>query len=308
MTDTPTSLVSGPSVTVVIPVYNSAATLARALQSVFAQSLRPAAVIIVDDGSSDDPAAVVRLFGDAVTFCTQANAGAAAARNRGVSLATTELIAFLDADDYWHPRKLELQTQAFATNPTLTVCCTAYRTRSESQPDVGWPLLASSQVRLLQDFATLFASPYLATPTVMLRREAFLAVGGFRNHLTTAEDVDLWLRLGWRGAVGCIDSTLVTVVSTAGSATARRREGVFRDNLQVIADFIADHPEFASSRSDCVQRARARVYEDWGSGALSANDRPTARRHLWASLRARFTLRPALLLLKAVLPAGLRRR
>lgn len=294
-------------VAVIIPVYNSAATLERALQSVYTQTIAAAEVIVVDDGSADDPARVVSRFGSWVHFVSQANAGAAAARNKGVALASADLIAFLDADDYWHPRKLELQVRAFAETPNIDLCCTAFRTLPSSQALEPWPDLSAGQAHLLQDFATLFASPYLATPTVMVRRSAFLAVGGFRDHLSTAEDVDLWLRLGWRGVVARIESVLVTVVSTAGSTTARRRDGVFEDNLQVIDDFIANQPEFAVRHRSAIRRARGRVYEDWGSGALAAGDPVTARLRLWSSLRQRFALRPALLLVKALLAARISR-
>lgn len=292
-------------VTVVIPAYNSAATLQRALQSVFAQTVSPAQVIVVDDGSSDDPAAALAPWQARVQLVRQANAGAAAARNHGVSLACTPWVAFLDADDYWHPDKLRRQVQALAQQPQLQLCCTGFRNVSADDPLLPWPALNDAPVLIDRAFSQTFEQPYLATPTVVLRRDAFEQAGGFREGLRTAEDVDLWLRLAWRHPIGRLPATLVTVVVTPGSTTARRQDGVFIDNLQVIDQFIADHPQFAQRHWASVRRARAKVLEDWGSQALSGGDASMARSQLLASLRQRPAVRPALLLAKALLAAAL---
>lgn len=288
------------SVAVVIPVYNSAGTLYRALQSVFAQTLLPSQVIVVDDGSQDDPRSALLEFADRISFHVQLNSGAAAARNNAVARADADLIAFLDADDYWHPRKLELQVQAFSQDPDLLVCCTGYRCVSPMQAQAPWPLIDAVDLVRCATFAELFSHPYLATPTVMVKKAAFEASGGFREQLRTAEDVDLWLRLGWQGAVGRLPCVLTTVVTTPHSTTALHKEGVFRDNLTVIADFVAAHPEFGAAHGGAVRYAYAKVYEDWGSGALAVGDSATARTKLMQSLTWRIAFRPALLLVKSL--------
>src|SRR4051812_1301977 len=100
-------------VSVIIPTYNSAALLAQAIASVLAQSVLPAEIIVVDDGSTDATEQLVQCHGSRVKYVRQRNQGVSAARNRGVASASGEFIAFLDADDVWHPRKLELQMAAF---------------------------------------------------------------------------------------------------------------------------------------------------------------------------------------------------
>ncbi len=288
------------SVAVVIPVFNGAGTLGRALESVFAQTQPPVQVIVIDDGSSDDPKSALGEFVDRVIFRTQANAGAAAARNAGATLADTHLIAFLDADDFWHPSKLECQVAAFQQNPDLLVCCTGYRCVSPTEVQQPWPPIDSKDFRCFTSFAQLFSRPYLATPTVMVKRSAFELAGGFREQFRTAEDVDLWLRLGWLGPVGRLSCVLTTVVATPDSITARHKEGVFRDNLKVITDFVAAHPEFGVAHGRAVQYAYAKVYEDWGSGALAGGDSATARTKLLQSLTCRIAFRPALLWAKSL--------
>src|SRR5262245_42395210 len=108
---------STPLISVVIPAFNSAATLPRALASVFAQTCTQYEVIVVDDGSTEDLVAALQPYRARINLVRQSNAGAAAARNTGVRHARGKWLAFLDADDFWHRRKLELQLQACEARP-----------------------------------------------------------------------------------------------------------------------------------------------------------------------------------------------
>ena len=102
-----------PKVSVVIPTYNRAATVPRAIESVLAQTVTDLEVIVVDDGSSDDTGKVLgEMFGDRIRYYAQTNQGASVARNRGVEEARGEWIAFLDSDDLWEKEKLEWQFKA----------------------------------------------------------------------------------------------------------------------------------------------------------------------------------------------------
>jgi glycosyltransferase involved in cell wall biosynthesis len=105
-----------PAISVIIPAYDAARHVAEAIESALAQDLRPAEVVVVDDGSTDGTAEVVRRF-EAVSLVQQPNAGAGAARNTGVERATGELYAFLDADDVWLPGKLRAQVEALHQRP-----------------------------------------------------------------------------------------------------------------------------------------------------------------------------------------------
>src|SRR4051812_7491732 len=96
-------------VSVIIPTYNSGALLVQALDSVLAQTCVPEQIIVVDDGSQDDTAERMARYAGRVHYVSQRNQGVSAARNRGMQEAGEEWVAFLDADDVWHPRKIELQ-------------------------------------------------------------------------------------------------------------------------------------------------------------------------------------------------------
>src|SRR5207253_10816654 len=109
--------IANPDVSVVIPAFNAASTIDAALQSVFAQTYRSFEVIVVDDGSEDATAARVAEWGDRVVYVRQPNGGPGRARNVGIAHARGRLIAILDADDAWMPRKLQQQVAYFDRFP-----------------------------------------------------------------------------------------------------------------------------------------------------------------------------------------------
>src|SRR4051812_26302017 len=108
---------TGPLVSVVIATYNSGRFVGQAVRSVLAQTYRPFEIVVVDDGSTDDTAGVLAGYRDGVRYVYQENRGPAAARNRGIAEAAGELVAFLDADDEWHPEKLSRQWEALSASP-----------------------------------------------------------------------------------------------------------------------------------------------------------------------------------------------
>ncbi|MFN2567982.1 MAG: glycosyltransferase family 2 protein [Candidatus Dormibacteria bacterium] len=110
------------NVSCVIPVFNGETFLGEAIASVLAQTHPPHETIVVDDGSSDRSYATASAFGDAVRVLRRPHAGAPAARNAGITAATGDFVALLDADDLWHPEKLERQLQRFRGQPELGIC------------------------------------------------------------------------------------------------------------------------------------------------------------------------------------------
>jgi glycosyltransferase involved in cell wall biosynthesis len=296
-------MIPHPTISVVIPAYNSTATLPRALDSVFAQTCTDFEIVIVDDGSKDDITAALAPYLDRVNLIRQPNRGAAAARNRGVAEARGRLLAFLDADDFWHHRKLELQLPAFQQRPDISLCWTMHVDWQPGQPmpdgkDVSATGLVVPQYS--SDFNTIFLDPYLGTPGVMMPKAVFQDLGGFREHLRSAEDIDLWLRAAHRGTTALIPRPLFYRVMMPNSLTAQRKDSNFQDNLQVIEEFCADHPQFASVQASTVKRAKARVYEQWGSCALVDGDSQAAAKLLFRSLRNRLGSRAAYLWTKTV--------
>lgn len=177
------------SISVVIPVYNAELYLAEAVQSILAQTLPVAEIILVDDGSTDGSAAVAQKFAPPVRLLSQPNAGAGAARNRGVQTAQGDLIAFLDADDLWTPDKLARQTQALAEGQADMIFGAVQQFYS---PELD----AQARERIHFDAKPIQA---YSAGTLLLSRASFLAVGAFAEQLRTGEFIDWYLRATHRG-------------------------------------------------------------------------------------------------------------
>jgi glycosyltransferase involved in cell wall biosynthesis len=114
-------------VSCIVPVFNGERFVAEALESILAQTYRPIDVIVADDGSTDGTAAILSGYGGRIRVVTQPTAGPAATRNLGLEAARGEFVAFLDADDVWHPEKLAKQVRRFAARPGLQACVTHAR-------------------------------------------------------------------------------------------------------------------------------------------------------------------------------------
>ena len=182
------------SVSVIIPAYNSASTIIRALQSVAAQTLAPLEIIVVDDASSDATRDLVATFASSspipVRVLTQTtNSGPSAARNAGWNKATGEYIAFLDADDQWHPRKIELQYPVMNNQPEITMSCHGHHFSSSTT----WAQITAADASATPiSFHNFLIRNRCATPTVMLKRSI---TERFDSRKRFAEDYLLWMQI-----------------------------------------------------------------------------------------------------------------
>jgi len=265
------------SYAVVIPAYNAAATIARALDSVFSQTVPAAQVIVVDDGSPDGDrlAAVLSGYGDRVRLLRQANAGPAAARNAGARHCTSEWIAFLDADDSWLPHKLERQLE-LGRDPRAGLLHGSAR---DGRPPLPREL----------DFATLWECNRVCTSMTVVRREVFEALGGFDEspQLIGAEDYHLWLRIahaGWK-VLACPER-IGHYTPASGSITSRI-ERCARAELYNAAT-LGRTLGVPRPRVDAKLRA---IRTDFGQHLLYARNLRGARRLLAQALASRISLR-----------------
>lgn len=187
-------------VSVVIPCYRSARTVERAVRSVALQTQRPAELIVVDDASGDETplllkAVAARYAGGWLRLeLLTRNVGAASARNRGWEMAVQPYIAFLDADDAWHPRKLEIQYAFMQANPEVVLSGHGYR-RLDFDTTPAWPI-ATSRVKPIRKWAMLLSNRFV-TPSVMIRRDAKQRFEEGQRHM---EDHMLWMKLVSDGA------------------------------------------------------------------------------------------------------------
>jgi hypothetical protein len=185
-------------VSVIVPAYQTAGTIGRALKSVAAQELLPREAIVVDDGNDDATfeaasAMAGHMNGVELTVLRQQNMGAGAARNRALGAATGTFVAFLDADDEWLPEKLR-QSLTHLDDPDMVLVAHDYiRHHADGRETVI--SCARHFRRAWNPYATLYRRGYIGTCTVVARRDAVMAVGGFDAGLPTAQDFALWLAL-----------------------------------------------------------------------------------------------------------------
>jgi len=187
-------------VSVIIPAYRAAGTIVRALKSVAQQTCKPAEVIVVDDGSDDGTAEVARgsagrLAGIQLLVFTQGNFGAGAARNRAVRESSGRYLAFLDADDEWLPEKLEASLNHLISGDYTFVAHNGWVIDGETTDVIDG---ARHFNEAPEAFSCLYRKGYIDTCTVVARRDAVVAAGGFDETLPNAQDFDLWLAMAAR--------------------------------------------------------------------------------------------------------------
>src|SRR5262245_22134264 len=203
------------NVSVVIPTYNSGPLVVEAVRSVLAQSRPAAEIIVIDDGSTDDTRERLADFASQIRYIHQPNQGVAAARNHGVRAASCEWVAFLDADDVWHPRKLEYQLVALEARPDLVLLGTA----TLDWPVCSWPADALNGPRqpIQVEWKRLLVKNYFTTSSVMVRRSILEQAGPFDTTLQGPEDYDLWLRIAELGPVANLPLPLTGYRAVSGS-------------------------------------------------------------------------------------------
>jgi len=183
------------SISVIIPTWNRADTVVRAIQSVLAQTLPPLEVLVCDDGSTDDTEARVRALGDVrVKWVTGPRAGRPAIpRNRGIASAKGDWLAFLDSDDFWLPEKLEKQIKSVLASRNLASCSDAWRIVPGEE---GRRPLLGGEDRALT-FDSLILDNRVICSSACIHRSLIAKIEGFPEaaNLRAVEDFALWLRI-----------------------------------------------------------------------------------------------------------------
>ena len=252
-----------PTVSVIIPAYNAAGFVDRAIESALAQTHPPLEILVIDDGSKDATSEVVARWAPPVRLLQQQNGGPAAARNHGAREARGEWLAFLDADDRWLPEKLARQL-ASAKTPDVALVY--------SRP----PMHAGRVISPMADFDTLWQRNFLITSAVMVRRDVFKRHDGFDEEraLIGVEDYNLWLRMAAAGERLVLCPEAHVIYSPApGSLTSQveRFLGAELCNVARLADRL--HLD-----RDLVASKRQRIYLEYGRELFWVRDLGAARR------------------------------
>jgi len=231
-------------ISVVIPGYNVERYIKRAIDSVLAQTCPAHEIIVVDDGSTDNTAEIIKTYGSKIRCIYQKNAGVSVARNTGIEAATGDWIAFLDADDEWLPQRLAAQTEHLRRNPDLkwTFANFCYHKKEWPEFRPAHPDRPEHEREYFDDYLVCFTkSFFVSILTVLIHKTVFEKVDLFVPGMKRSEDTDLWFRIGYEfPKVGYLEKPLAIYhLNIKGSATK------IHDAPDFLIDLIARHSELS---------------------------------------------------------------
>jgi glycosyltransferase involved in cell wall biosynthesis len=277
-------------ITALIPTYNSAQYIRETVDSVLSQTYPIHEVIVVDDGSTDSTQEVLASYGNRIRYIRQPNAGPPAARNTGLALATGDLIALLDSDDLWAPKKTELQMDYLQRHPSCGLVYTDMKTFDDSG-------IIEESVKISRNltypsgniFPQMFYETLFQTSAVLMRKSCIDAVGGFDADLRMGDDYELFLRISRHYEMGCVDEPLILYRQHATQGTRtwgkQLQQGVPWEFL-VLKKIVDRYPEiFNELGRKEVNRRLSKPYAALAYACLAEGDHRNARRLIRAAIR-----------------------
>ncbi|MGB9616090.1 MAG: glycosyltransferase family 2 protein [Desulfomonilaceae bacterium] len=271
-----------PSVSVVIPTYNRLSLLKQTVQSVRSQSFHDFEIIVVDDGSTDDTWDWLASQSDIRAF-RQTNQGIAASRNAGIAKALAPWVAFLDHDDLWLPKKLQLQMGFISENPHVALVA-ARHVRMGSRLRNPWRI----QWKSGDLFVQAYAESFIHTSSVIIRKDVLESIGGFDPRYRFADEFDVWLKIARDYPIAYVNKPLV-LIRFYEANTSHDRLGLRKET----EDILLKHYD--------PQRIPRRVFRktmsdhdiSYGRAYLKAGDIQSALDCFWRSVtRAPLRVRP----------------
>jgi glycosyltransferase involved in cell wall biosynthesis len=278
MPDTDSLLNSNlPSVSVIIPFYNADNHIGAALESVFAQSFKNFEVIVVNDGSPNNPPLqnALRPYLSRIIYMSQENRGPSAARNLGIRRAQGELLAFLDSDDTWLPEYLSEQTKLLQASPALDlIYCDAFLVGDPASAGKTFMQICSSNGPVTFE-SLLVERTQVPTSATVVRRQCVVTAGLFDERFRWAEDHDLWLRIAYHGGKIAYHRKVLVRRLVRPDSLGSRPGDLLAGEIGVLKKLdreLALTPEISSLLAGKLRKAEALLYIVQGKSSLFAND------------------------------------
>ena len=269
-----------PKVSVVMPTYNRAHLIGRAIQSVLNQTYQDFEIIVVDDGSMDNTEKVIREFQKKdkriLYIQHEKNKGEAAARNTGIEVAKGEYIAFQDSDDEWLPEKLEKQMRVFATAPPeVGVVYTGFwRIENDKKVYIPFSWVKRKEGDIYEE---LLKANFIGTPVAIVRKECFEKAGLFDEMLPHLVDWELWIRISKFYEFKCVDEPLLTSPFTPDSISANK-EALIKALKIILSKHFDD---FAKNK-----KILSKHYFSIGINLCSSNEIKDGRKYFIKAVKA----------------------
>jgi glycosyltransferase involved in cell wall biosynthesis len=279
-----------PPVSVVMPVYNSEPYVAGAVRSILDQTFRDYEFIILDDGSTDGSLAVIQEIArrdSRIRVISRPNSGQTRAMNELVREARGELIVRMDSDDYSFPDRIEQQLAFLRANPDV-VAVGGEVIWMDRDGDVIRTFCVGHTHEQIDAAQMSGVASAVSQPASMIRRQALLDIGGYRNELEPAEDFDLFLRLAERGKLANLDRVVLRYRIHPGGSGGRQRQAQNRMKDQALSDAHQRRGLAYRQVTTPTTEALPKPGDSerlWAWWALQAGNVSTARKLAWASLR-----------------------
>lgn len=296
-----------PLVSVIVPAFNSARYIQEAVDSALEQDYPAIEVIVIDDGSTDETVGIVERYGNKVRLLRQKNQGSAAARNHGIRNASGKYVAFLDADDVWSPQKISWQIAAMADGGYKMAYGRFiwwhadaegnHRPAAQEFAHPANPALSTAAIVTGWTYADLLLDCIVWTSTVIVEKEALLAVGLFDEHLRKGQDYDLWLKLSRRiEMVGLEQPTaLYRIHPTSITASLKDINYEYLILSRAVAQWGEAGPDGRTPPVGKVSARLARSSFGHGHAHLLTGNPSIAAESLWQSMgHAGFTIKSAI--------------
>jgi glycosyltransferase involved in cell wall biosynthesis len=252
-----------PRVSIIIPTYNCAQYLGRAIDSACEQTYKDYEILVVDDGSTDDTKDVALRYGRKVTYLYQQNGGVSAARNHAISKASGELLAYLDADDVWYPEKLERQVAYLDVHHECGMVHSEFSIINEQDEILHVRFYEETKRTVPQGYCIqkLLKRCHIQCVTVVERRNSFDRVGAFDERLLIAQDYLHWIMIAAEGqAVGYLAEPLGKYRWRAGSLIGNRPR-LLEDYVQICNILLYEKPIASRHGEECADILFARLYK-----------------------------------------------
>lgn len=263
-------------ISVIIPTYNRAQKIEKSIQSVLKQTYSNLEIIIVDDGSTDNTECVVKEIQDErIVYIKQpVNQGVSAARNAGVMSATADIIAFHDSDDYWHPDKLEKQMDYWKKHSEYNMIYCGYWLKGIDDSIISVPFEGTWGELEGNIYQTLLINNTIGAPTMLMRKESFMKVGGFDTSLRSLEDWEFAIRYSKYNEIGYVNEYLMDAYQTLGSVSSNIG-AAFETRCKIITehkeayikmgalDYIMQDLFICAQEADCLELVKKMLMLFW---------------------------------------------
>lgn len=259
---------------VVVPLYNKGDQVVRAVQSILEQTYPAQEILVIDDGSTDlGPDLVSAMNEPKIQVISQSNQGESAARNTGVSIATSKYVAFLDADDWWEPNHLESLAALLQVAPEANLLSTGHKVLrngsffpGRSKFEEGWKGLVPN---FLREYANNLA--LINSTTACVEREALVSIGGFPVGVNKGPDVITWINMGLKFPVAHVEMSTAVYNQDGLNRTDKIKESEAPGSLIFLSELINEYSYQGKDNTDLRYLFRQIAFFTSGGYALLGN-------------------------------------